>query len=85
MSKITIVIYYWITVMGALLFVKFAGFADNNAAFIKVLIVVTILYVGVMVVIFTRGKARFNDHSNATQKQYNNASLKPRGNKKKKK
>lgn len=85
MSKVSIVMYYWITVMVALLFVKFAGFADNNAAFIKVLIIVTILYVGVMVVIFTRGKAQYKDHSNATQKQYNNASSKPKGNKKKKK
>jgi heme O synthase-like polyprenyltransferase len=57
MTKVSIVLYYWILVAAVLLFAKTAGLADNNTAVIKILIVATILYVGVAMISRSRGRA----------------------------
>lgn len=57
MTQISVVLYYWILVAATLLFTKTAGLADNNEAVIKILIVVTIVYVGVVLITRARGKA----------------------------
>lgn len=57
MTIISIVLYYWILVAAVLLFARTAGLADNDAAIVKILIVVTILYVGVVMIIRSKGKA----------------------------
>ena len=57
MTKVSVVLYYWILVAAVLLFAKTAGLADNNTAVIKILIVVTILYVGVAMISRSKGKA----------------------------
>lgn len=56
MTKVSIVLYYWILVAAVLLFARTAGLADNNAAIVKILIVVTILYVGVAMISRQKGK-----------------------------
>ncbi len=57
MTKVSVVLYYWILVAAVLLFARTAGLADNNEAIIKILIVVTILYVGVAMISRQKGKA----------------------------
>lgn len=57
MTKVSVVLYYWILVIAVLLFSKTAGIADNNEAIIKILIVTTILYVGVAMISRSRGRA----------------------------
>jgi hypothetical protein len=57
MTKVSVVLYYWILVIAVLLFSKTAGIADNNEAIIKILIVTTILYVGVVMISRSRGRA----------------------------
>jgi hypothetical protein len=57
MTKVSVVLYYWILVVAVLLFARLAGLADNNEAIIKILIVVTIIYVGVAMISRTQGKA----------------------------
>jgi len=58
MTKLSVVLYYWIFVIATILIAKFAGFADDNSAMLKVLIIVTILYVGIMMVYSTSKKAQ---------------------------
>lgn len=67
MTKVSVVLYYWILVAAALLFARTAGLADNNTAIIKILIVITILYVGVVMISLSSGK-------NRTQEQARNGS-----------
>jgi L-asparagine transporter-like permease len=50
-------LYYWILVAAVLLFARIAGLAENDAAIVKILIVVTILYVGVVMISRSKGKA----------------------------
>jgi len=57
MTKVSVVLYYWILVVAVLLFAKTAGLAEDNMAIIKILIVVTILYVGVAMISRSKGKA----------------------------
>jgi len=57
MTKVSVVFYYWILVVAVLLFSKTAGLAENNAAVIKILIVVTILYIGIAMISRSKGKA----------------------------
>ncbi len=57
MTKVSVVLYYWILVVAVLLFAKTAGLTENNIAIIKILIVVTILYVGVAMISRSKGKA----------------------------
>jgi len=57
MTRISVVLYYWILVAATLLFVRTAGLAENNEAVIKILIVVTILYVGIVMISRVKGKA----------------------------
>jgi hypothetical protein len=56
MTKVSVVLYYWILVVAVLLFAKTAGLAENNEAIVKILIVTTILYVGVAMISRSRGK-----------------------------
>jgi len=57
MTKVSVVLYYWILVAAVLLFARTAGLADNNEAIVKILIVVTILYVGIAMISRQKGKA----------------------------
>lgn len=57
MTKVSVVLYYWILVVATLLFAKTAGLAEDNEAIIKILVVVTILYVGVVMISRSKGKA----------------------------
>jgi len=57
MTRVSVVLYYWVLVAAVLLFARTAGLADNNEAIIKILIVVTILYVGVAMISRQKGKA----------------------------
>jgi L-asparagine transporter-like permease len=57
MTKVSVVLYYWVLVVATLLFAKTAGLAENNEAIIKILVVVTILYVGVVMISHSKGKA----------------------------
>ena len=68
MTKISITLYYWILIIATLLFAKTAGLADNNSAIIKILIVVTILYVGVVLIVHSKGKALAEKRSRDWQK-----------------
>ena len=58
MTKISVALYYWVLVAATLLFARIAGLADNDMAIIKILIVVTILYVGVVMISYSKGKAK---------------------------
>ncbi|MDF2654659.1 MAG: hypothetical protein K0R19_1133 [Bacillota bacterium] len=64
MTKVSVVLYYWILVAAALLFARTAGLADNNTAIIKILIVLTILYVGVVMISLSLGKNRAKEYGN---------------------
>ncbi|QOX62262.1 hypothetical protein FRZ06_02260 [Anoxybacterium hadale] len=64
MTKVSVVLYYWILVAAALLFARTAGLADNNSAIIKILIVITILYVGVVMISLSLGKNRAKEYGN---------------------
>ena len=57
MTKVSVVLYYWILVIAVLLFAKTAGLAQNNEAIVKILIVTTILYVGAAMISRSRGRA----------------------------
>ncbi len=57
MTKVSVVLYYWLLIAAVLLFAKTAGLAENNEAIIKILIVTTILYAGVAMISRSRGKA----------------------------
>jgi L-asparagine transporter-like permease len=57
MTKVSVVLYYWVLVAAVMLFAKTAGLAENNEAIIKILIVTTILYVGVVMISRSRGRA----------------------------
>ncbi|HVI41659.1 MAG TPA: hypothetical protein VM577_13485 [Anaerovoracaceae bacterium] len=70
MTKVSVVLYYWILVVATLLFAKTYGLADNNTAIIKILVVVTILYVGVAMISRSRGKAL--EEEKGTESQKNN-------------
>ena len=62
MTKVSVVLYYWILVAATLLFARTAGLADNNSAIIKILIVVTIIYVGVVMMSLSLGKNRAKEY-----------------------
>ena len=64
MTKVSVVLYYWILVAAALLFARTAGLAENNTAIIKILIVITILYVGVVMISISLGKSRAKEYGN---------------------
>lgn len=81
MTKVSVVLYYWILVAAALLFAKTAGLADNNSAIIKILIVVTILYIGVVLISHSKGKSM----AAAQGKAQRNGKAVPNGAKRKKK
>lgn len=70
MTKVSLVLYYWILVVATLLFAKTYGLADNNMAIIKILVVVTILYVGVAMISRSKGKAL--EEKKGTESQKNN-------------
>lgn len=57
MTKVSVVLYYWILITAVLLFTRIAGLSENNEAVIKILIVSTLLYVGVVLLSRTKGKA----------------------------
>lgn len=57
MTKVSVVLYYWILIAAVLLFTKTAGLAENNEAVIKIIAVATILYVGLAMISRSRGKA----------------------------
>lgn len=57
MTKVSVVLYYWILIAAVLLFARTAGLAENNEAIIKIVIVATILYIGVAMISRARGKA----------------------------
>lgn len=81
MTKISIVLFYWIAVAAALLFAKTAGLADNDMAIIKILVVVSILYVGIVLAVHSKGKSQAEKQGRGTSKNPVNTS----GKKKKKK
>lgn len=56
MTKVSVVLYYWILIAAVLLFTRTAGLAENNEAVIKIVIVATILYIGVVMISRSRGK-----------------------------
>ena len=56
MTKVSVVLYYWILVVATLLFAKTAGLAEDNEAIVKILVVVTILYAGVVMISRSMGK-----------------------------
>lgn len=56
MTKVSVVLYYWILVAAVLLFTRTAGLAENNEAVIKILIVTTILYAGIVMISRSRGR-----------------------------
>ena len=66
MNKVSVVLYYWIAMAAALLFAKVAGLADNDVAIIKIIVIVTILYVGIVMTIFSRAK-KMAEQDQATQ------------------
>ncbi len=57
MTKVSVVLYYWILIAAVLLFTRTAGLAENNEAVMKILIVTTILYVGLAMISRSRGRA----------------------------
>lgn len=57
MTKVSVVLYYWILIAAVLLFTRIAGLAENNEAVIKIVIVATILYIGIVMISRSRGKA----------------------------
>jgi L-asparagine transporter-like permease len=57
MTKVSVVLFYWVLVAAVLLFARTAGLAENNEAIIKILVVTTILYVGVAMISRSRGRA----------------------------
>lgn len=61
MTKVSVVFYYWILIAATLLFTRTAGLAENNSAVIKILIVVTILYIGVVMISLSLGKKRVEE------------------------
>jgi len=56
MNKINVVLFYWIAIAAALMFAKVAGLTNNDSAIIKIIIVVTILYIGITLHTFSRFK-----------------------------
>lgn len=81
MTKVSVVFYYWILVVAVLLFSKTAGLAENNTAVIKILIVVTILYIGIAMISRSKGKALEEKRGKEGQKSNSDSS----GNRRKKK
>lgn len=82
MTKLSVVLYYWIFVIAAIIIAKLAGFADDNSAIIKVLIIVTILYVGIMMVYSTSKKAQSKARQlSKSKKQQSNRNLSGQPNK----
>ncbi len=57
MTKVSVVLYYWILIAAVLLFTRTAGLAENNEAVIKIVIIATILYAGVVMLSRAKGKA----------------------------
>lgn len=84
MTKVSVVLYYWIAVIATLLFSKAAGIADNDMAIIKILIVVTILYVGIVMISYSKGKSLGKNKAEQTNKPFN-SSINGKKKKKKKK
>lgn len=82
MSKVSVVLYYWILVAAVLLFAKTFGLADNDTAIIKILVVVTIIYVGVVLTVFSKGKKLLEKQN--MQKQKSNSGISNTKRKKKK-
>ncbi len=80
MTKVSVVLYYWILVAATLLFARTAGLADKDSAIIKILIVVTILYAGVVMISLSTGKPKVESQRKESQKGSANSS----GDKKKK-
>ena len=68
MNKVSIVLYYWILVAATLLFARTFGLSDNNSAIIKILIVITILYVGVVLITYSKGKKLVESQGKGKQK-----------------
>jgi L-asparagine transporter-like permease len=65
MTKVSVVLYYWILIAAVLLFARTAGLAENNEAVIKIVIITTILYVGIAM--FSRAKGKALDEKRAAQ------------------
>ena len=82
MTKISIVLYYWILVAASLLFAKTAGLMDNDTAIIKILVVVTIIYAGIVMTSDSMGKTRAETQGAGNSKR-NNEAANGKGKKKK--
>jgi len=82
MNKVSVVLYYWILVAATLLFARTFGMAQNDEAIIKILIVVTIIYVGVIMTVFSKWKKLDAARETAEPEGKNGSS---KGSKKKKK
>lgn len=74
MNIISMILFYWVTILLSLIFAKAMGIADNTPAFIAYLVIVTIMYI-----LITRKKlAKLNkEKTNSVKKavkQYNGSS-----------
>ena len=82
MNKVSVVLYYWILVAASLLSARTFGLADNNSAIIKILIVITILYVGVVLITYSKGKKMVESQGKGKQKGNSGTTNMKRKNKK---
>lgn len=69
MTKISVVLYYWIAVAATLLFAKTAGLAENDGTIIKILIVVTVLYVGIVMASYKRAAKQSGNQGGGSGKK----------------
>ena len=82
MTKVSVVLYYWILIAAALLFTKAAGLMENDMAVIKIVVVVTILYAGVILMSYSKGRAQTGNQEQGNRKRNPDSSGK-KGKKKK--
>lgn len=80
MNMISRVLFYWITILLALVFAKFTGIADNTTALVILLVIVTILYFITTRRQLSNIRKENGDAADKSAKKYNGSS---RGRKKK--
>lgn len=81
MSKLSVVLFYWVTIVLALLFAKYIGIADNTGALVTLLAIVTIFYLITTKIQLSKAEKAKSKSAAKSEKQYNGSS---HGNKKKK-
>lgn len=76
MSKVSVVMYYWIFIVFVLLAAKIFGFADDGKTMIVIIALATVLYIGINMIYATSHRAAAKSKMYEQNRQKNKTAVK---------